>query len=78
MLPRFISESVQWIISLYSFVYGLFIAGLCIYALPIIDFRPFHIGQNIPKAMEWPEDVNKQPEILDFNIEPIKNYFENQ
>ncbi len=78
MLPRFISESVQWIISLYSFVYGLFIAALCIYALPIIDFRPFHIGQNIPKAMEWPEDVNKQPEILDFNIEPIKSYFENQ
>ena len=71
-LTRFISESSQWLISLYSLAYAAFICGLCLYALPIIDFRPYHIGQHIPTAMEWPEDPTLQPEILDFNIEPIE------
>ncbi len=70
ILTRVISESTQWIISLYSLAYALFIAFLCIYAEPIIDFRPFHIGQNIPKAMEWPDDPETQPEILDFDVDP--------
>ena len=70
LLTRVISESTQWIISLYSLAYALFIAFLCIWAEPIIDFRPFHIGQNIPKAMEWPEDPSLQPEILDFDVDP--------
>lgn len=72
LLTRFISESVQWIISLYSALYGLFIAGVGLYAEPIIDFRPFHIGQNIPAAMQWPEDPMSQPEILDFEVLPIE------
>lgn len=66
---RFISEKMQWLISLYSIVYGLFLAGLCIYTLPIIDFRPYHIGQNIPKAMEWPDDPQQLPEIIDFDFD---------
>lgn len=70
LLTRVISESTQWIISLYSLGYALFIAFLCIYAEPIIDFRPFHIGQNIPKAMEWPEDPEALPEIVDFDVDP--------
>lgn len=70
LLTRVISESTQWIISLYSLAYALFIAFICIYGEPIIDFRPFHIGQNIPKAMEWPEDPTQLPEILDFDVDP--------
>lgn len=70
LLTRVISESTQWIISLYSLGYALFIAFLCIYAEPIIDFRPFHIGQNIPRAMEWPADPEALPEILDFDVDP--------
>lgn len=69
-LTRAISESTQWLISLYSLVYALFLAALCIYAEPVIDFRPFHIGQNIPKAMEWPDAPDEQPEILDFDVDP--------
>lgn len=72
LLTRFISESVQWIISLYSALYGLFIAGVSLYAEPIIDFRPFHIGQNIPAAMQWPEDPMLQPEILEFEVLPVE------
>ncbi len=69
LLTRVISESTQWIISLYSIAYALFLALLCIYAEPVIDFRPFHIGQHIPTAMQWPDDPELQPEILDFDID---------
>ncbi len=69
LLTRVISEATQWTISLYSLAYALFIAFLCIYGEPIIDFRPFHIGQNIPEAMAWPEDPEAQPEILDFDVD---------
>lgn len=68
-LTRFIPESVQWVISLSAILASLFLAGVCIYGEPIIDFRPFHVGQHIPSAMQWPEDPAQTPEILDFNIE---------
>lgn len=71
LLTRFISEAAQWAISLYSIVYSGFLALLCIYAEPVIDFRPYHIGQNITAAMEWPEDPELTPEIVDFTIMPV-------
>ena len=69
-MTRFISESVQWIVSLFSLFYGLFTAGLCLTGEPVIDFRPYYVGQNIPAAMEWPDDPMQVPEILDFDIDP--------
>ena len=72
LITRFISEDVQWLISLFSIVYAGFLAGLCLYGEPIMDFRPFHIGQHIPTAMEWPEDPKQTPEIIDFTIMPVQ------
>ena len=71
LLTRFISESAQWIVSLYSIFYGLFVTMLCLVGEPIIDFRPYRIGQHIPTAMEWPDDPNQMPEILDFSFMPV-------
>ena len=69
LIVRFISESTQWLVSFYSSIYGLFIASACLRGEPIIDFRPFHIGQHIPTAMQWPDDPEKTPEILDFDLD---------
>ncbi len=70
LLVRFVSESVQWLISLFTIIYASFLTGLCLYGEPIIDFRPFHVGQHIPTAMTWPEDPEKLPDIIDFDIVP--------
>ena len=44
-------------------IVGLLIAGsisiYSIYNIPIIDFRPYKIGNNIPELMEIPEDADK-------------------
>lgn len=69
-MTRFISESVQWIVSLFSLCYGLFVVAHCLNGEPVIDFRPYYVGQNIPAAMEWPDDPMQVPEILDFDIAP--------
>lgn len=50
-------ESVEWIIIALFVLGGV---GLSIYSymrLPMIDFRPYKVGVNIPKAMEIPDGV---------------------
>lgn len=68
---RLISEAAQWMLSLYTILFAIALALLCLWMEPIIDFRPFHEGQDIAAAMQWPEDPERQPEILDFTIEPL-------
>ncbi len=50
---------VQWVI---MFIVGFASLGLSIYCLktlPIIDFRPYHVGANIAEGMIIPEDAPK-------------------
>ena len=54
-MKRFISERNQWTISLYSLCYVVVLGGICLYRLPVIDFRPYHIGASIPEGMVIPE-----------------------
>ena len=61
MMPRFVSERNQWTISLYSIFFGLILSGFCLYYLPVFDFRPYHIGANIPEGMQVPEGA-EEPE----------------
>lgn len=54
---RFVSKSNQWIVTNYTIVFILVSSGLSLYYLPIFDFRPYHIGVNIPRGMEIPKDA---------------------
>lgn len=61
-MPRFVNLSNQWIVFHYSFLFILGTSVWSLYDIPIFDFRPYHIGANIPKGMEMPEGV-KGPEF---------------
>ena len=49
LMSRFVSERNQWTISLYSIVFALVLACYSLYTLPVFDFRPYHIGANLPE-----------------------------
>jgi len=57
--PRFISKSNQWIASNFTIIFILVVSALSLYHLPIFDFRPYFIGQNIKKAMEIPKGAKQ-------------------
>ena len=59
---RIISASNQWIVFNFSTLFILFIACLCLYDLPLFDFRPYHVGANIKEGMEIPEGA-PQPQF---------------
>ena len=73
ILTRFITERNQWMLSMYGIVFAIFLAIYNIRYLPVIDFRPYRIGTDLPKAIE--EDftgVNEEPRYLDFIIQTFQ------
>lgn len=58
---RLISQHSQWLVALYSWLFGFLLAGYTIYTLPIIDFRPYHIGADLAEQMVWKEDGTVPP-----------------
>ena len=61
-MARMISHTNQWIVLNYAALFILFIAGYCLYDLPMFDFRPYHVGANIQQGMEIPEGA-PQPQF---------------
>ena len=61
-IVRLISLSNQWIVSNYAVLYVLATCIYSLYALPPFDFRPYHVGADIRKGMEMPEDA-EQPQF---------------
>ena len=53
-MPRFVTKKNQWMVALYSFVFAALFAGYNLWRLPVIDFRPYHVGADIRKA--WTDD----------------------
>lgn len=61
LMPRFIGVRKQWLISYAAAAFTLGISMYAIYYLPLIDFRPYHVGANIKEGMEIPDGA-EQPE----------------
>ena len=55
LMPKFISNTNQWIVVNYTVLFILVSSGLSLYTLPPFDFRPYHVGANIREGMEIPE-----------------------
>ena len=58
---RLISEHAQWLVSLYNWLYAFVLTLYCVYTLPVMDFRPYHIGADIHANMQWDETENIPP-----------------
>lgn len=50
-----ITSKMEWIVSMYTILFVGALSLFCLRYLPIIDFRPYRIGTNIPRAMTLPE-----------------------
>lgn len=64
---RLISEHAQWLVSLYNWMYAFTLTLYCVYTLPVMDFRPYHIGADIHAKMQW-DDTDRIPPITDLVI----------
>lgn len=59
LIIRFISRKSEWLISLYTILFVVVLSFYCIARLPILDFRPYKIGNNIREGMAIPADAKK-------------------
>ena len=61
--PHLINTKVYWIVSTIFSLGLLAYAVYCLYALPIIDFRPYKVGTDLRKMVEVPEEQRPQFEV---------------
>ncbi|MBO7338372.1 MAG: DoxX family protein [Paludibacteraceae bacterium] len=54
-----LTKTCQWIIEGFTVLFAIGLAGYCYCSLPIVDFRPYHIGADIRKGMEIPDDAEQ-------------------
>lgn len=55
LIVRFITAKMEWMVSMYTFLFVFSLSFYCLGNLPILDFRPYKIGTNIKAGMEIPK-----------------------
>lgn len=54
LMPHFVAKRFQWMVALCALVFAVAFMSYNLWRLPIIDFRPYHVGADIRKA--WHDD----------------------
>ena len=54
LMPHFVGKKYQWMVCLCAFVFAVLFASYNLWRLPVIDFRPYHVGADIRQA--WYDD----------------------
>ncbi len=54
---RLLSENSEWLVSVFSNFYVIAFAGYSLWALPVFDYRPYHIGSDIREGIEMPDSL---------------------
>jgi len=72
-IPTSYNPPVQWIIMVVVGVTSLVLSLYCLNTLPIIDYRPYHIGANIKEGMEIPPDAPRPVYEQRFIYERVKD-----
>lgn len=77
LIVRFISSKTEWLVSLYTILFVFALSFYCLMHLPVLDFRPYKIGQNILQGMEIPEGAkpNVYETIFILEKEGVKKEF---
>jgi uncharacterized membrane protein YphA (DoxX/SURF4 family) len=70
-LNQSFSSGFEWILSLVNFSSGIALSLFCLFHEPVIDFRPYKIGANIPENMTIPDGapLDKYETILVYEKE---------
>lgn len=68
-MMRFVSRSNQWIVVNFSLLFVFLVNSLSLYDLPLIDFRPYHIGADIKDQMTVPEGAQEPQYETTFILE---------
>ncbi len=71
-IKPFLSKKITTALIVVSFLSFSFITYHVLNYLPIIDFRAYAVGKNIPEGMEFPEDINELPAIQNFVLEGVQ------
>lgn len=64
--PNLFSQRTDWIIAIYAGCFSICVSLYCLVNLPIIDFRPYKNGTNIPQSMEIPDGA--EPDLYETTL----------
>lgn len=79
LITRLMLKRNQWMVTLHTKVFALAFACVSLYGLPVIDFRPYHIGADLLAKMGLKPQENgthepgQIPEITDFSMMRIED-----